>query len=82
MPFSTAGRNLLLDQLTQTSPDDLSAELRVSAHDDYPGDTGANEVSGGNYAREAISFSAATGGEAHSTTHLSLIHISEPTRPY
>lgn len=33
-------------------------------HDDAPGETGANELSGGSYARQTIAFGAASGGTA------------------
>jgi hypothetical protein len=34
----------------------------VSLHDGYPADTGANEIVGGSYARQAVTFNAASGG--------------------
>ena len=36
----------------------------VSLHSADPGDTGLNELSGGSYARQSVTFDAATGGEA------------------
>ena len=39
----------------------------LSLHTADPGTTGANEVSGGSYARQAITFGAASGGTATST---------------
>jgi hypothetical protein len=39
----------------------------LSLHTTDPGTTGANEVTGGSYARQAITFGAASGGTATST---------------
>lgn len=64
MPFSTYGRNHVLDSLPASS--------HVSAHVGPPGDTGANEVSGGIYARQPITFSAAVNGERDSSNQPSI----------
>ena len=68
MPLSTNGMNLLLDQTLRASPTDLSASLYASLHDGYLGLTGANEVTGGTYARVAMTFGAASGGSADSSS--------------
>lgn len=53
--FTTYAKNLMLSAL---------AVDFLSAHDGYPGLTGANEISGGTpaYARKAVTFGAASGG--------------------
>ena len=53
MSLVTTAKNTMLDALTIT---------QMSAHTDFPGGTGANEVTGGSYARVAVTFAAATGG--------------------
>lgn len=53
MPHSTAGKNNMLDAKGIT---------HLSLHDDIPDDTGSNEISGGSYARVAVTMSAASGG--------------------
>lgn len=53
MPISTAGRNAALGGLAVT---------HASLHSGHPGDSGANEISGGGYARVAVTFAAASGG--------------------
>lgn len=53
MPISTAGRNAALGGL---------AVSHASLHSGHPGDNGANEISGGSYARVAVTFAAASGG--------------------
>ena len=50
MPYTTTGKNTMLDALGVT---------HVSAHTAAPGETGLNEVSGGSYARQSITFTAA-----------------------
>lgn len=54
--FSTEGKNAMLDAIGIT---------HVGAFTDFPADSGAgsNEVSGGSYARQAISYAAASGGQ-------------------
>lgn len=51
--FTTTAKNNALDGLTIT---------QASLHDGFPGSTGANELTGGGYARLAATFSAASGG--------------------
>jgi len=59
MALTTAGKNTALDALSIT---------QVSLHTGAPGDTGAsNEVSGGSYAKQSITFSAAAAGSADSS---------------
>lgn len=54
MPLPTATANAMLDALTIT---------HASLHTDFPGTTGANEVTGGApaYARKAVTINAASG---------------------
>lgn len=59
MPFSTSAKNTMLDAISPS---------HVSAHTADPGDTGASEVSGGSYARQAITFAAAASGARDSST--------------
>lgn len=58
MAFSTFGKNQMLDSLV--------AAYYVSAHTADPGDSGTNEVAGGVYARQLISFAPASGGSRDS----------------
>lgn len=51
--FTTAVKNTMLGAITIDA---------ISAHTAFPGGTGASEVSGGGYARPAVTFAAATGG--------------------
>lgn len=51
--FTVGSKNTMLDALTITD---------ASAHTDFPGATGSNEVVGGSYTREAATFAAASGG--------------------
>ncbi len=54
-------RNAILDALGNNTSFAV-AQVYVSLHTGDPGLTGANEVIGGSYAREAVSFGAASGG--------------------
>lgn len=59
MPYTTVGKNTMLNALTPS---------HVSVHTSFPGDSGANEVSGGAFARQAITFGAASSGARDSQT--------------
>lgn len=56
MAYMDAAKNRMLDALAG----DVG---NASLHTADPGTTGANEVSGGTYARQAVSFDAASAGE-------------------
>lgn len=53
MGFSTAGKNIMLDSV---------GVAYVSAHTADPLDVGSSEVTGGTYARKAITYAAAASG--------------------
>lgn len=55
MPFTSAVRDTMLDQLDALA-------THASMHTADPGTTGASEVSGGSYARQAITWQDASGG--------------------
>lgn len=55
MAYSNAGKNTMLDAFG-------TAYGYVSAHTADPGDSGTSEVTGGSYARVAITWSAASAG--------------------
>ena len=55
MALSTAGKNVALDAIAAVAG-------YVSLHTGDPGGTGANEVVGGSYARQAGTWNAASGG--------------------
>ena len=62
MPFSTAGKNLMLDALNAVTP--VNPITHASLHNGIPNDSGSNEITGGTpaYTRELIDFNAASGG--------------------
>lgn len=60
MGLTTTERNYISDTAA-------ARLLYVSLHTADPSTTGANEASGGSYARQALSFAAATGGTAVAT---------------
>lgn len=67
MPYSTYLKNKWLDALRNTSFSVTT--VYASLHTASPGDTGANEVSGGSpaYARKSVTFSAASAGAIDSS---------------
>ena len=68
MPYSTAGKNLMLDALRGTNP--TVAIAFASLHTSSPGDDGANEVTGGSpaYVRKAITMAAPSAGAIAAST--------------
>lgn len=46
----------------------VSVVSTASLHTEDPGTTGTNEVSGGGYARQAVTWAAASGGQVQSAT--------------
>lgn len=64
MGLSNAGKNAMLDELG-------SLAVFASLHDGAPGDTGANEISGGSpaYARKAIAWGSAASGAMDDSTN-------------
>lgn len=54
--FTNAAKVVMLDALVSTY-----TTVYVSAHTASPGLTGANEVTGGSYARQALAYNAASG---------------------
>lgn len=60
MPYTPAGKNLMLDAL---APD------HVSIHTAEPDNTGSSEVAGGEYARQAIAWNAASAGSKDDSTN-------------
>ena len=56
MALSTNGKNTMLSQLA-------SVALYASLHTGNPGDNGANEVSGGSYARKSLTWGSPSNGQ-------------------
>lgn len=52
-----------------------STTYYLSLHSATPGTTGASEISGGSYARQAITFGSASGGVASSTNSQSYTNL-------
>lgn len=65
MPFNTNGRNAML---TGGLGDTIT---HISVHDAIPDATGSDEVSGGTYARQAVTWAAAASGVRDNTALIS-----------
>jgi len=59
VPYTADGKTLLLDALRGGNPAANRGIATASLHSGAPGDSGANELSGGGYARQAVTVSAA-----------------------
>lgn len=62
MPYSPDGKAVMLDGLRAQAPAANRGIAVASLHTADPGDTGANEVAGGSYARQAVVFGAPAAG--------------------
>jgi len=63
MTISDSAENTVLDDIFNAgSGFSLSADPWVSLHTADPGETGANEVTGGSYGRQQVAFGAASSG--------------------
>jgi len=58
--------NAVLRNISYTSP----AKVYLSLHTSDPGETGANEITAGDYARQEIAFSAPTDGVFPNTANI------------
>ena len=63
-PFKTTAANAILDKILRNTDFTPPAALFMSLHTADPGETGANEVAGGSYARQSIAFAAAAAKHA------------------
>lgn len=59
MGITTTEANLNLNHRLRAVADVAPATVYVSLHTAAPGDAGANELAGGSYARQAVTFGAA-----------------------
>lgn len=69
MSISNYLENKILDKVFRNTDFTVSTPY-ISLHTADPGETGANEVTGGSYARQAASFSAASGGNTKNTANI------------
>ena len=62
MPYTAAGKNLMLNALRGTNP--TTPITHMSLHTAAPGESGASEVTGGSpaYARKAVTLNAPSAG--------------------
>lgn len=59
MPFTTVTANKILDKILKNTDFTQATALYASLHTADPGESGTNEVTGGTYGRQAISFNTA-----------------------
>lgn len=62
MSISDYLENELLDAVFNSGAFSVTGDPYVSLHDGDPGETGANEITGGSYARQQAAFGAAASG--------------------
>lgn len=70
MGFSDYAEDKVLDHSLAVAAWTIPTNVYVSLHTGDPGDTGANEVTGGSYARLLATFGAASGGTSSTTATL------------
>jgi hypothetical protein len=62
MPYTPDGKAVMLDGLRGSAPAATRGIVTASLHSADPGDTGASELSGSGYARQAVAFGAPAAG--------------------
>lgn len=62
MPFTTAGKNYMLNSLTTATHETQITNLFASLHHADPTTGDAHELTGGTYARQQVSLAAASNG--------------------
>ena len=67
MTISNYAENKILDAIFNATSFGLAGDPYVSLHTADPGETGANEVTGGSYARVQAGFDAAASGATSNT---------------
>lgn len=67
MSISDYAENKLLDAVFNSTAFSVTGDPYVSLHDGAVGETGANEVTGGSYARQQAAFGAAAAGAVANT---------------
>lgn len=80
MPFiSDYYENKILDHMYRNQAFTPPSAVYVSLHSGRPGDTGANEISGGSYARQTVTLTAASGGASENTANIEFSNMPSVT---
>ena len=79
MSISNQWENEVLDHVFNNSAAPAVTTPWVSLHTGDPGETGANEVTGGSYARKAGSFGAAAAGAVSNTAQIEYTNMPAAT---
>jgi len=64
MPFFNVSKNSMLDAIS-------TVYIYMSLHEGTPSTDGSNEVSGGSYARQSVTWNSAASGEAALSSNIS-----------
>lgn len=78
MAMSTALKNAILDKYLRNTNFSITT-VYLSLHNGDPGATGANEITGGSYIRQAITFAAASGGVIATSADLTFLDMPADT---
>jgi len=76
---STYWRNAVIDTMTTGGSGITAITPYVSLHTADPGLTGASEVTGGSYARQTVTFSAASSGATANTAAVTFTDMPSAT---
>lgn len=79
MSISDYYENKILDHMFGNVAFTPPATVYCSLHSADPGETGANEISGGSYARQAISWAAASGGSKKNSADITFTNMPAAT---
>lgn len=79
MGVPSAIRDEVLDKLLSGTAITTGQVTHISLHSAQPDATGSNEITGGGYAREAISFNAASAGSTSNAATVSFASLPTAT---
>ena len=82
MAFTTVTANKIIDKILRNTDFTEATSVYVSLHTDDPGQTGTNEVTGGSYARQSVTFSAASSKATANTADLLFASMPSATVTY
>lgn len=79
MSLSNYAETELLDHLLGTATMTAPSAVYAALHDGDPGETGANEAEGGSYARQEVTFGAASNGAASNSAEVEFAGLAAGT---
>ena len=75
MPFTVATANKVLNKLLRNQDFQHPSQIYVSLHTGDPGENGANEVTGGEYKRQLVTFSTPSNKQTSNPSDIEFVNM-------